>query len=57
MKKKLKPNKVYKVKDEELYYYTNNEGELKGSYMTKVAAEEGLNIYIEEDKERKLELK
>jgi len=53
--KNLKPNKIYQDRQRKVFYYTSEEDNLIGTYITKEAAEEGLRLYIEELKKRKME--
>lgn len=61
---RLKPNKIYTKlvanrivgREFKVYYFTSTEDKLVGSYITKEAAEEGLRIYIKEQKEKEEEI-
>jgi hypothetical protein len=53
--KKLKPNKIY-VTVEKIFYYTDNNGTLKGSYLTRIGAQMGLEDYLNSVKEKESEI-
>ena len=48
---KLKSHKLYIDNRMKVWYFTDKKGKLEGSYTNKVAAEEGLRIYIEGENE------
>ena len=55
--KNLRPYKIYNSIAGRIFYYTDKKGKLVGSYMSGIAAREGLKNCIEEDNEKEKEIK